>query len=153
MNEKCFCCSGDSYEICCKPYHLGAKNPKSAEQLMRSRYSAFALNLPEYLIATSHPTLNQKQTKEEIIAWATENKWIRLEVLAANTTQIEFKAHYTNSKNKVEIHHELSDFVFFKGKWLYRSGKIDPKPFINSTRSINVPCPCGSGKKYKRCCG
>ena len=51
---KCPCGSQDSYKNCCKPLHRG-EPAKSAVQLMRSRYSAYALSLPDYIIATPSP--------------------------------------------------------------------------------------------------
>ena len=128
-------------------------SPKVPEELMRSRYSAFAKHLADYLITTSHSNLNKVQTKSGILQWAQENNWQKLEVLFASENQVEFKAHYNDTRGKSQVHHELSDFVFENGKWLYESGVIDPPARTQQNISRNAPCPCGSGKKYKKCCG
>lgn len=59
--DKCPCGSGLSYEACCQPFHLGKKLPESAEELLRSRYSAYALVIPEYIVDTNHPEAPENQ--------------------------------------------------------------------------------------------
>ncbi len=153
MLKKCPCCSGKYYEKCCEPYHKEKTFPQSPEQLMRSRYAAFTLHLADYLLATSHPSLNRQQTRKSILQWAQENDWQKLEVLFTSEKQVEFKAYYKDYSGQNHVHHELSDFVLQNGKWLYKSGIIDPPIRSQENISRNAPCPCGSGKKYKRCCG
>jgi SEC-C motif domain protein len=148
---KCPCCSGGLYSECCEPFHLNQALPKMPEQLMRSRYSAFYLHLADYLLATSHSSLQKLQSKKSILEWAQENEWVKLEVLHTNDKQVEFKAHFKDKEGSPQVHHELSDFALEKGKWLYKSGEIDPPVKAHIKR--NDPCPCGSGKKYKKCCG
>ena len=67
-NENCPCCSGLKFNNCCLPYHEGAI-PPSAEKLMRSRYSAYSLCLPDYIVATTHPTKRKTIQREEVIEW------------------------------------------------------------------------------------
>jgi len=68
---------------------------------------------------------------------------------------IEFAAHYTDKKG-TNRHHELSSFRKFDGQWcFYDSQPPKVKQYIRTAPKIgrNQPCPCGSGKKYKKCCG
>ena len=54
MSQLCYCGSQKSYKDCCEPYILGEKNPSTAEDLMRSRYSAYVVVATDYLIETTH---------------------------------------------------------------------------------------------------
>ena len=122
-NEICPCCSGIIYSECCQPYHQGAL-PTTAEKLMRSRYSAYAFCLPDYLIDTTHPTKRKSLNKDEIVDWSKENKWLKLEILKAAKSMVEFKAHFEDQDGTTHIHHELSTFTLDKGKWFYVKGSF-----------------------------
>lgn len=157
--SSCYCGSQLSYAECCEPYILGEENPPTAEKLMRSRYSAFATVNPAYLLATAHPVLRRQQNETDIRTWASENKWQKLEVIATKSGlkedqegEVEFKAYYTNTKGLPEIHHERSVFIKEDGSWLYLSG-ITPAKIQKKIQNRNDMCACGSGKKYKNCCG
>ena len=67
---------------------------------------------------------------------------------------VEFEAEYT-SKGMHDIHHEIGGFKKINGEWLYSEGMMRPTTVVREGRKIgrNEPCPCGSGKKYKNCCG
>ena len=90
-----------------------------------------------------------------------ESSWQKLEVLACKNGlendvlgEVEFKAFYQDKKDNLQIHHEQSVFKKEEGAWFYVSGKIVPSSkseVISINR--NAPCPCGSGKKFKKCCG
>ena len=151
----CPCCSGILYSECCQPLHQGGKQATSPEQLMRSRYAAFAKVEVDYLLKTSHVSIRSGFTKQAIRQWATENDWEKLEVIRSSETGdlglVEFKAYYHSPKEKKEVHHELSEFIKEKGEWFYSKGII--KPSIDYSIKRNDPCPCGSGKKHKKCCG
>ena len=153
-NSICPCCSGKEYINCCEPLHREVKIADSPEQLMRSRYTAFAKVEVDYLLKTAHSSIRSSLTKSSIKKWASENEWQKLEILDVSknnsTGTVEFKASYKTPKGKTEIHHELSGFVEEQGVWYYKTGKINPKPKIVKR---NDPCPCGSGKKHKKCCG
>ena len=149
----CPCCSGKNYTHCCEPIHNGLKKATTPEELMRSRYAAFAKIEVDYLLATSHPSIRSGFTKTSIKQWASENKWQKLEIIRSNnnktTGMVEFKAYYKSPTNRNEIHHELSGFEKEQSIWYYKTGEINPKPIAIKR---NDPCPCGSGKKYKKCC-
>lgn len=113
-------------------------NPK---ELMISRYEAFVRHDWEYLVQTStHQTLAE-------LSQPTTIEWLKLDVLDAHDNIVEFKAYYKDN-GILGVLHEKSTFVQIDGKWKYESGEL-----YNSKIERNEPCPCGSGKKYKKCCG
>ncbi|WP_294208100.1 YchJ family metal-binding protein [uncultured Chryseobacterium sp.] len=119
----CPCCSGKSYENCCKLYHTREKDPPTAEALMRSRFSAFAIPNADYLWETTLPSKRKYHNKKDLQDWGARNTWTKLEIVdkpAANT--VEFKAFYTDESGHPEIHHELSTFRMVQDRWFYVSG-------------------------------
>ncbi|MCE7992903.1 MAG: YchJ family protein [Roseivirga sp.] len=156
----CPCSSSKAFSDCCEPNILNRSAP-TALALMRSRYTACTLVKAEYLHTTTHPKTRPDHKVSEIEAWAKENSWNRLEIISTEHGNrndqrgiVEFKAFFTNSKGQAQVHHERSTFLKEDGQWFYVDGKFDPKPTdLSKKTSRNDPCPCGSGKKYKRCCG
>lgn len=121
----CPCCSGKTYEECCKPYHNGEKNAPTAEALMRSRFSAFAIPNGEYLMETTLPSKRKYHNKKDLQEWGESNKWTRLEIInKPSLYKVEFKAFYTDENNKAQIHHELSTFKLIQNRWYYVSGEF-----------------------------
>ncbi len=111
---------------------------------MRSRYSAFVLGEVEYLIYSD--TNSNEAAKEELLAFSKGVEWLGLEIVAANADTVEFKAYY-NAGNTTQLLHEKSRFVQREGIWKYDTGEL-----LGSKIERNIPCPCGSGKKFKKCC-
>ncbi len=115
---------------------------------MRSRYTAYSHNNSDYLLKTWHRT-----TRPSTLDLAQEQpEWLgltvcRTEAGAINDTTgtVEFIARY-RTEGRAYIIHEVSRFVKEEGRWYYVDGTL-------SQTSQNSPCPCGSGKKFKRCCG
>jgi len=120
----CYCCSGKLYHNCCEPILLGIKVPVTAEELMRSRYSAFATQRAQYLVATTHYYTQNNHLEADILEWSEANKWLKLEVLKATKTKVEFKAHYQDACKVKHIHHEFSTFKEENGKWFYVEGQF-----------------------------
>lgn len=156
----CPCSSGKAFDACCEPIILNQSAP-SALTLMRSRYTAYTLVNAEYLHQTTHLKTRSEHNLNDITSWAEENSWNKLEIISTehgnvNDHQgiVEFKAYFTDTKGKAQVHHERSTFLKEEGQWFYLDGKFDPKP-VDLTKKVsrNDPCPCGSGKKYKKCCG
>lgn len=117
---RCPCGSGETYELCCGPLHSGERTAATAEQLMRSRFSAFAVGDTEYLLATWHPS-----TRPRRLELAPGQRWTRLDVLATtggspfhDTGTVEFRAHYRN-EGKAGSMHERSTFTREDGRWRY----------------------------------
>ncbi|MBU0681934.1 MAG: YchJ family protein [Proteobacteria bacterium] len=150
----CPCGNNQMYASCCNPYIERGKLPPTAEALMRSRYSAFALSNGAYLLRTWHPSTAPNELNLE-----TSAVWCGLEVLAteggkANDDKgmVEFKAQYIN-QGKVGTLHEVSRFIKQEGRWLYVDGDLRDTSCELQKVGRNEPCPCGSGKKFKKCCG
>ena len=144
-------CGVGEYATCCQPLHLGQKRAETAEQLMRSRYSAFAKQEIQYIVQTT--AIGQQQALEvnAIADWSKANQWLKLEIVQAQEklaklhAQVEFKAHYHDGQ-QAQIHHEVSHFVKHDGAWYF----LDPTTDQNIT--MKQACICGSNKKFKQCC-
>jgi SEC-C motif domain protein len=122
MNSSaCACGSGRAYEACCGRWHAGAAAP-SAEDLMRSRYTAFVLRLEQYILATWHPTQRPKS-----IAFEPHQKWLGLKIVSTQATgpasaEVEFIARFRIGGASAARLHERSRFVLENGRWLYVDG-------------------------------
>jgi SEC-C motif-containing protein len=119
---KCYCGSLSNYSQCCEGYIKGVKKAPTAEKLMRSRYSAYARQESDYLVATTHPYEREYHSKEDILTWARSNDWQKLEVLKSTDNTVEFKAYFLDAFGTNQIHHELSTFKFENGIWFYVDG-------------------------------
>ncbi len=111
------------------------------KELMISRYKAFIDEDWEYIAKTS--TCQNMQELQN----SPKMEWIKLEVLNSYDNFVEFKAYYKDG-NSISVLHEKSSFIMVNSIWKYDSGIL-----FNSQIQRNKPCPCGSGKKFKRCCG
>lgn len=121
----CPCCSGKSYEDCCKLFHDKTKFPQTAEKLMRSRFSAFAIPNGAYLMETTLPSKRKLHNTKDLQEWGEINEWTKLEIIRKPTlNQVEFKAFYKDEKGKMQLHHELSDFEQIDNRWYYVTGKF-----------------------------
>jgi len=155
----CYCGEAKPFSDCCEPIIKGEEPAQTAEQLMRSRYSAYVVVDVKYLIATTYPTQQKNFDEADIRAWAIANQWQKLEVIATKKGEfneedgeVEFKASYINDIGTPQIHHEKSTFVKENDQWYYLSGIIGSSE-APQTQNRNDLCACGSGKKYKKCCG
>ena len=119
----CYCGSSQPYATCCEPYIKGVKKAPTAEALMRSRYSAYVVLAADYLWNTTAPSERKKHSKSAILDWAKSNQWLKLEVLRATDTIVEFKAYYLDSNLRAQVHHEVSTFVNQHGNWYYVDGE------------------------------
>ena len=129
---------------------------------MRSRYTAYALQDVDYLESTLHGAELRDFDKDATEKWARDSTWMGLEIVKTSAGSpndkegaVEFKARYERD-GAIQEHHELSLFRKIDGIWLYSGGKgVGPVQFKRDAPKTgrNDPCPCGSGKKYKKCCG
>ena len=122
FNTNCYCGSIQSFEECCKQYICGSKVASTAEIVMRSRYSSYVIHDIAYLLATTHKSTRKLYSEKEMMIWATNNNWQKLEIIFANSTQVEFKAYYLDINLKDQIHHEVSSFIFENDHWFYVDG-------------------------------
>lgn len=118
---------------------------------MRSRYTAYALGRSEYLQRTWHSS-----TRPEGIDTGAGPQWLGLEIRGTQAGgpgdqqgTVEFLARY-REQGRIGALHETSRFVREHGGWVYLDGRLHPVRSLQPGR--NQPCPCGSGRKYKRCC-
>jgi SEC-C motif domain protein len=152
MKEICPCGSKKQDRYCCGQYLLRKATPETAEQLMRSRYTAFCRGNIDYLIATLHPDKRTAKDRTELAKTINNTQWLGLTII--NTLKgkktdltgcVEFEAVYkTNEPRQL---HERSQFIKNNGQWFYLEGDILP----GTIPKRNSPCWCGSGEKYKNC--
>jgi len=158
MNDviNCPCGSSLTLEACCGQYVSGQLPAPTAEALMRSRYVAYVQMDANYLMETWHPS-----TRPEKPDFFGDNViWKGLEILSTqngleNDTEgvVEFRAK-CRVKDQAAGLDESSSFIKENGAWFYVDGSsIQPIRSKKDEVSRNAPCPCGSGKKYKHCCG
>lgn len=145
--ERCPCGSGQRYAVCCGRYH-GDEPAPTPEALMRSRYSAFALGLHDYLLSTWHAS-----TRPRVLDLDESTRWVRLEVLDqgqdGDQGRVHFRATFREGK-RWGVLEESSRFVRDVGHWYY----LDGTPSVTRLKpGRNDACPCGSGRKFKSCCG
>ena len=129
MSEKnlCPCGSGKLYEACCEPYHL-AKNAPTAEALMRSRYSAYALGLVSYIIKTTHNSDSQRYDEgweKSIEEFCKNEHFLGLEIESESENYVTFHAKLGSG-----ILHEKSEFIYEDNMWFYKKGEVTFTPYF-----------------------
>jgi SEC-C motif-containing protein len=134
----------------------------TAEALMRSRYTAYVKGDIDYLHDSIHPAHREGVDREATKAWSKGATWHGLDIVAKEgggpTDEkgvVEFRARFTMNRI-VQEHHERAEFERLDGRWYFVDGQMVPqKPATRGGPRVgrNDPCTCGSGKKYKKCCG
>lgn len=159
--SSCPCGSEKNYDDCCGVYIKGAEKAPTAESLMRSRYTAYTMCEVEYINETHDPSSRSQLDLDEVKDWAGSSKWNGLQIKNVeggleedNRGTVEFIALFDNDAGSHE-HHELSEFEKIDGNWYFVEGKVFNQPIMREVPKVgrNEPCPCNSGKKYKKCCG
>lgn len=156
----CPCGNKQSYDACCGLYIEGGQKPETAEQLMRSRYTAYTRENIDYIDATHYPSGKDEFDKAQALAWAKNSEWKGLKILDKKaggkddqTGVVEFTVDFilNGEPNKL---HERSDFKKKNGVWYYLDGKQPTEQYRREAPKVgrNDPCTCGSGKKFKKCC-
>ena len=154
----CPCGSDNAYAECCGRYIDTDVPAPTAEALMRSRYCAYVAGNDPYLRKTWDPATCPK----DLNAAEQGVVWTGLKILKTsaggendNTGVVEFVASVTQHGQEAHLH-ERSDFKRNEaGHWIYIDGDTPKQAPIRVEKKVgrNEPCPCGSGKKYKKCCG
>ena len=129
--DLCPCCSGKPYGECCKPIMEGEKKAPTAEALMRARYCAYATEHVMFLKESAVKEVQDEFDAEISTNWSRSARWHRLEIVS------------TEGGGEGD-------------GWKFKDGELVPEnPTVREEPKIgrNDPCPCGSGKKYKKCCG
>jgi SEC-C motif domain protein len=158
--ETCPCGSNLDYADCCEPLIKGEKDAPTAEALMRSRYSAHVKAEVDYIKESTHSSERQKTNPHATAAWCKKSEWQSLEILSTRdggpedqTGVVEFVACYRHKGNAVR-YHEVAEFAREDGRWYFVNGETPKQePVVQGPKiGRNDPCPCGSGKKFKKCC-
>lgn len=158
----CCCGSSSDFDQCCGPILSGTVKAETAEALMRARYAAFVTKQTDFLHESLHPDHRQDHDVAATRRWAEAAQWMGLVVVDVNggggadqDGNVEFIATYKEG-GMIKPHHEISRFSKLDGNWYYVDGRlVTPKTNMRDQPKIgrNDPCSCGSGKKYKKCCG
>lgn len=158
----CPCGKGESFEVCCGPILEGKRKATSAEELMRARYSAFTKGDVDFIVKSHDPDTVGQVDRKSTEAWSKGSTWKGLEILRTeqgnagdNFGQVEFVARYEVRGTPIE-HRELATFRADSGTWYFVDGEqIAGPPVRREAPKVgrNDPCSCGSGKKFKKCCG
>jgi SEC-C motif domain protein len=148
-------------EAYCLPFIRGEKQPATAAELMASRYVAYATCAIDYLIATHDPKTRSATDRKATKEWSESAEWRGLEILKTEAGGaddqdgvVEFIARYATDGVE-HAHHERSRFRRVDGRWYFIDGNKVAAPQRKAEPKVgrNDPCTCGSGKKYKKCCG
>ena len=159
----CPCGSEIEYAACCGPLHRGERTADTAEALMRARYAAFVKHEIDFIIGSAHSDTHKETKREDIESWATKSQWQDFEILDVegggpddDEGVVEFLVNYIDHEGDEVEHHERSYFSRENGEWRFVDGEpARQEPFVREEPKVgrNEPCPCGSGKKFKRCHG
>ena len=129
---------------------------------MRARYTSYVKQEIDFIINTCEDSdevaeIDRKATED----WSKNSTWHGLQILRTEKGTesdeegiVEFEATYTRKQIR-DVHHELAYFKKVNGDWMYSVGQLKTTTVVREGAKIgrNDPCPCGSGKKYKKCCG
>ena len=159
---KCPCGSDLELAKCCEPFLTGKAVPETAEQTMRARYTAYTRADIPFLLDTVHPSKRESTDEASARRWATGSEWLGLQIVSTDEGGpkdkeglVEFIARFRDRKGELHTHHEVSKFLKEDGRWYFFDGHApQPEQAIRTSPKVgrNDPCPCGSGKKYKKCC-
>jgi SEC-C motif-containing protein len=129
---------------------------------MRARYAAYATNQIDFVLDSHHPSTREQVDRSSTEAWSKNAEWLGLEILqtefggvADEAGMVEFIAKY-KIKGVLIPHREKAQFEKLEGKWYFVDGKEMSAPTVRHEGpkiGRNDPCTCGSGKKFKKCCG
>jgi len=157
----CPCGTGRPLDECCAPI-IGGAPAATAEALMRARYTAFVTKeIGAFLKDTLAAEKQAEFDLREVEMSARDAEGLGFEVRAVegggegdDSGTIEYIARF-RIRGQIQAHHELASFRREDGRWLYVDGQVNPKQAPRQVAKVgrNDPCPCGSGQKFKKCCG
>lgn len=161
MESPCPCGSEQPMGMCCGQYFDGSVPPPTPEALIKARYAAHASQHYQFLIDSIHPDHREGEDIEEIRQWAEHVQWKGLQILtsigggsADTTASIGFVVFFSVNGYPRQMK-ETAHFKKENGRWFYTDGDVEGQMTVQRTSpkiGRNEPCPCGSGKKYKKCC-
>src|SRR5690348_9270548 len=159
-NETCPCGSGAPFATCCEPIINGTRESETAEELMRARYSAFVTGAIDFIVNSTHSHTRKEIDLDFIREWSQGSEWRGLQILetkelSEDKALVSFDAQNTQN-GKEHSHREKSLLERENGEWRFVTGDELKNPTVRYETpkpGRNDPCPCGSGKKYKKCHG
>lgn len=157
--DACPCGSGTAEASCCAPILAGTP-ARTAEALMRSRYTAYVRGAIDHVLDSHAPESQEGVDRDATERWSRETEWLGLEILATekggekdDEGVVEFVAR-GKTQGQTFAQRERATFRRADGRWLYVDGKIVREQARRvEVPGRNEPCSCGSGVKYKRCHG
>lgn len=124
----CYCNSKKAFGACCEPLLQGKQHAETAEQLMRSRYSAYVVADISYLMNSHHRATRPTKERKSIAKWTKAVTWMGLEIISKQKGEpsdsegyVTFNALFMEN-GKIESIHENSYFVKENNRWYYKSG-------------------------------
>jgi SEC-C motif domain protein len=149
-------CGGGEFSSCCGPIIDESETAPTAERLMRARYSAYATGAIDFLEKSTHSRTRKLFDREGAERWSRDSRWLGLTILVAESSvpdraHVNFEARYEDEDGAAVPHRERSLFEREGGEWRFVSGGAIPA--VSQKVGRNDACPCGSGRKYKKCCG
>lgn len=152
----CPCGSERDYDDCCGPIIAGVP-ALTAEALVRSRYTAFVKGALDHVERTHAPEVREDFNRAEAERVAQQYEWRGLEIRRAietgDTAKVEFVVRFRREQQETATM-SMSNFCRVDGQWFYVSTEHSQIVPLRVTKlGRNDPCPCGSGKKAKKCCG
>ncbi len=153
MGDQCYCGNSMAFEQCCGRFLTKQEWPHTPEECMRARYSAYVTHNIDFIRETQSSARRTEINWDDTEQWSKNAKWKKLEIIAAEDDWVEFIATYEMDGKEIN-HHERSTFILEKERWYFDDGKMIQGTIKRAGEKIgrNDPCPCGSGKKYKKCC-
>ena len=155
--KQCPCGSNVPFDACCGPI-IGGEPAPTAQALMRSRYSAYVVGALDH-VANTHAAevrddFNRPEAERLSRSCIFQGLDIRKVTENGDRAQLDFVVRFKQAGTDM-IQVELADFRRENGRWLYAGGKLSPQVTQRTVTRVgrNDPCPCGSGKKAKKCCG
>jgi len=157
-DQPCPCGTGKTFGQCCEPILKQQRPAATAEELMRSRFTAHVAHDDAHLHRSYVKTAREPFVPDEDTG--DRRNWTRLVIHSHDASTkpymayVDFTAYYREGETEQALH-EKAEFQKVEGKWLYtRPIRQGPAPIKSTQAKVgrNDPCPCGSGKKYKQCC-
>lgn len=121
--DLCHCGSQKPFGNCCEPFLLGRAFPATAEELMRSRYSAYVTRNVAYILETTSPKFRKYYNPKSILEWASNSTWISLEILSSSEKRVKFVATYLDETGQLTRHTEDSRFEKIGERWYFMDGE------------------------------
>lgn len=137
---------------------VNANWPLTPKALLEARYQAYVDGNVDFILETIHPDTREQHDRKTVEEWSKNSKWLGLNIEDdhehGDTAHVTFEVKY-EEQGKVVEHREVAEFKKEEGRWYYYDSSF-PKAatFKREGEKVgrNDPCPCGSGKKFKKCC-